>query len=308
MILLCTVATILITGGTGLVGTALTKALLADGHTVTHLGRKSGSRSIVPSFNWDLARAWIDPVVLDGVDHIIHLAGAPIADRRWTKARVRELIDSRAGTARLLLQETRSRNAGPKSFISAAGTGYYGAVTRDSAFTEGDPPGGDTIARISSDWERAVDEWASICRVVKLRTPIVLAHEGALGKLAAAARWGLAAPLGSGTQIMPWVHIDDLVRAYRQAVLGDGMSGAYNVCAAEQPTNREFMRALAKALQRPFFLPAVPGAMLRLVLGELADMILQGSRMSNARLLDTGFLFQHDVLAKALEDLLREKH
>lgn len=298
-------ATILITGGTGSIGKALTKALVADGHDVRHLSRRSAPGAIVPTFEWDLARARVDAAALHRVDHIVHLAGAPIADKRWTKARIREVIESRAGTARLLLRTAREQNVKPGSFVSAAGIGYYGAVSSDHIFSESDPPAADTLGRISSEWEKAVDEWSDICRVVKFRSPIVLAREGPLTKLALPARFGMAAPLGTGRQCMPWVHIDDLVQAYKQAIFGDTLYGAYNVCAAEQPTNREFMHALAAALRRPFFLPAVPGPILRLVLGELAEMILQGSRVSSERLLATGFRFRHDGLEQALGDLFR---
>jgi len=296
-------ATILITGGTGLIGRALTAALVADGHTVRHLSRFSRDGSGVKTFTWDVASGQVDPRALDGVDHVVHLAGTPIADKRWTTARVRELIDSRAGSARLLLRVARTRGHSPKSFISAAGIGYYGAITSAHVFNEEDPPANDVLGHISREWEAGVDEWSSLCRVVKLRSPIVLAHEGPLAKLAAPARWGLAAPLGSGRQWMPWVHIDDLVRAYQQAISDERMHGAYNVTATEQPTNRDLMRAVATALGKPFFLPPVPGFALKLALGELANVILHGSRASNARLLATGFRFEHNTLSEALTSI-----
>jgi uncharacterized protein (TIGR01777 family) len=297
-------ATILITGGSGLIGTALQEALITEGHKVRVLGRSRGDG--VRRFQWDPDREVVDEAALRGVDHIVHLAGAGIAEKRWTAARVRVLTDSRTRTALLLLRLCREQGIAPRSFVSAAGINWYGAITSDRVHTESDPPAADTIGRISRAWEEAVDEWASVCRVVKLRTPVVLsAQGGALEKLAAPVRLGLGAPLGTGRQWMPWVHLGDLVRAYQQALSDDRMQGAYNVCAAEHVTNARMMRSVARVLGKPFFLPPVPGFVLRVVLGDMASILLHGSRASNQRLLATGFRFQYDTLEPALEHLLR---
>lgn len=298
-------ATILITGGTGLIGMALTETLLQQGHTVRHLGRGAARRNDVQSFTWDPARGTIDSRSVHGVDRIVHLAGAGIADKRWTKARVQELIASRADTARLLLETAKAQGMRPDAIVSAAGINYYGAVTTEHVCTEQDPPGHDTIARISVAWEQAVDAWSGTCRVVKLRTPIVLARTGPLQRLAAPVRWGFGAPLGSGRQWMPWVHIDDLVAIYVKALFDDTMSGAYNVNTGHDATNAEMMRTVAQVLRRPFFLPAVPAFTLRAALGDLSSILLEGGRAGNARLLGTGFRFAHPQLRGALEDLLR---
>ncbi|MEZ4757490.1 MAG: TIGR01777 family oxidoreductase [Flavobacteriales bacterium] len=298
-------ATILITGGSGLIGTALTAALLRDGHTVRHLGRGRSRPGTVRQFTWDIHRGTMDDAALDGVDHIIHLAGAGIADKRWTDTRVKELIDSRSESARLLLRMAQREGLRPTSFISAAGINYYGAVTTGHTYVESDPAGTDTIARISVAWEAAVDEWSSLCRVVKLRTPIVLSPTGgALAKLALPVRWGLGAPLGTGRQWMPWVHLEDLVDAYRHALTTTTLQGPYNVCAAEQVDNRSFTRALGRVLGRPVFLPAVPAFALRLALGELSSILLEGSAASSERLRSTGFTFRHERLEDALRELL----
>ncbi len=298
--------TILITGGSGLIGTALTKALLASGNSVRHMSRTPGTQNGVQAFAWDIGKGTMDPRALEGVDHIIHLAGAGIADERWTAERVQVLIDSRALSALLLLSRAKSAGIAPKSFISAAGINYYGAVTNEHRHTETDPAGADTIGRISLEWEAAVDQWSSHCRVVKLRTPVVLASEGgALGKLAAPVKLGLGAALGSGKQWMPWIHLHDLVRVYQQALERDDMRGAYNVNAPEDATNADVMRTVARVLKRPFFLPPVPGFVLKLVLGDMASILLEGSRASNARLVKSGFAFAHPGLEGALQDVLR---
>lgn len=299
-------ATVLITGGSGLIGTHLTQLLLAEGFQVRHLSRTPRPGAPVPQFAWDLARGTMDPAVLQGVDHVIHLSGANIAQKRWTAGRMGELYASRSGAADLLRKTVEQTGAFPKSFISASGINYYGAVTTQHVFTESNPPGNDAIGRLTQAWEAAADTWAPHCRVVKLRTPIVLAREGgALPKLATPARWGLAAPLGSGTQWIPWVHIADITHAYLHALRHADMHGAYNVVAPEQPTNRAFTRALAKALHRPAFLPAVPKFLLRAALGELSSLVLEGARASNAKLVGTGFAFRYARLEEALGQLFK---
>ncbi|MBK9758377.1 MAG: TIGR01777 family protein [Flavobacteriales bacterium] len=298
-------ANILITGGSGLIGNKLTHELLAHGHSVRWLSRSAGKAGGVTRFVWDLAKSTVDERALEGVDSIIHLSGAGIADKRWTPARLKELYASRSGAARLLLKVAKANGLWPKSFISASGVGFYGAITSERIFVESDPAGNDTIGRLSADWENAADEWNPNARVVKLRTPVVLACEGgALPKLSAPIRLGLGSALGSGKQWMPWIHIDDLVQAYRTAVEDERMSGAYNVVAPEQPTNAQFMRAVANVLRKPFFLPNVPAFALHLALGELSDVLLKGSRASNEKLVLSGFRLKYPALSEALRSAL----
>lgn len=297
---------VLITGGSGLIGTALTEALVREGHSVRHLGRRAGVRNGVVTHAWAPAEGTMDTSALEGIDTIVHLAGAGIADKRWTNARVEELIASRVGTARMLLEKARTLHRPPRCFVSAAGINYYGALTSPHVFVESDPPGTDTIGRISKEWEDAIGAWSGLCRVVKLRTPVVLAaHGGALPKLMTPVKWGLGAALGSGKQWMPWVHLDDLVAIYMHVMSRPDMEGAYNVNSAHHVTNKEMMRAVASVLGKPFFLPPVPGFLLRMALGSLASILLEGSRADNSRLLGTGFRFKHGALEEALADLLR---
>lgn len=300
-------ATILITGASGLIGTALSRSLVADGHRLHHLGRSlRPDTGHTRHFRWNPVEGTIDEACLHGVTHIVHLAGAGIAEKRWTRSRITELIDSRAASARLLLRTVSATGSRIDAMISAAGMNYYGACTSERVHQEADPPGTDTIARICVEWERAVDEWGEVTRVAKLRTPLVLARSGgALPMLAAPVRWGAGAALGSGRQWMPWVHMDDLTRAYKTALFHVDYEGAFHVNAGHDVTNIEFMRTLAAVLHKPFFLPRVPAFALRIALGELSSVVLHGSRASNARLLSKGFLFQHNNLRSALEDLLR---
>lgn len=298
--------TILITGASGLVGATLSRHLHAQGHKIHRLGRKKSGATGRDEFHWDIERGTIDERCLTGVTHIVHLAGAGIADKRWTASRTKELIDSRAASARLLLYTVRETNTRIQAFVSAAGIGYYGARTSDRFFVESEPAGTDTIARISVEWEAAVDEWRDTARVVKLRTPVVLTRsKGALKKLAAPVRLGLGAALGHGRQWMPWVHLDDLVQVYTTALFDERYTGAYNVNTGNDVTNAVFMRTLARVLRRPFLLPNVPAFALRIALGELSSILLEGSHADNSRLLRTGFRFRHAELEPALRDLLR---
>ncbi len=302
-------AKVLITGGTGLIGTALTQALESAGHQVHLLSRTaSNAGGNVKRFRWSVQQGTMDPSAWAGVEHVVHLAGAGIADKRWSPARVQELVDSRAASARILLRSAKEHGVQLKSFVSAAGINYYGAVTSDHVFVETDAPGTDTIGRISREWEAAVDEWTTECRVVKLRTPIVLSRSGgALAKLTTPVRFGLGAALGSSKQWMPWVHLDDLVGVYIAALFDERFSGAYNVNSGNDVTNAVFMHTVARVLRRPYVLPAVPAFALKLALGELSSILLEGSRASNERLLSTGFRFRHPELEAALLDLLQPR-
>lgn len=297
---------ILITGGSGLVGGHLTKLLLKEGFAVRHLSRSAKPNAKVPTFEWNIAKGYVDPHALEHVDHIIHLSGAGIADERWTEERMRVLYSSRVDSAALLHREMKKTGAWPKCFISASGINYYGAITSEHVFTESDPSGDDTIGKLTQAWEAAADAWSAQCRVVKLRTSVVLASQGgALPKLARPARWGLSAPLGSGEQWMPWVHIDDLSRAYLHAIHHSDMRGAYNVAAPENVRNRDVMKELAHVFRKPFFVPNVPGFAIRAILGESADLILEGSRASSAELVATGFAFRYPDLRTALSEQLQ---
>lgn len=287
-----------------MIGTALTATLSKAGHTVRHLSRTAGERDGVKAYAWNIENGTLDERALEGVEHVVHLAGAGIADKRWTDARVKVLIDSRCASARLLLEKVKLNGTRIKSFVSAAGINYYGAETSDHFYVETDAPGTDTIAKISVAWEQAVDEWASYCRVVKLRTPIVLSPTGgALQKLTAPVRWGLGSPLGSGEQWVSWVHISDLVKIYQQALFQEDMHGAYNVNTGNDVTNADLMRTIAQVLHKPYFLPPVPAFPLKIILGELSSVLLEGSRASSARLKETNFAFEFPRVKEALIDL-----
>lgn len=296
---------ILITGGSGLIGSALTKALRADGHEVVHLGRKAGTNGAMRTFGWDPSTGAIDTRALEGVEAIVHLSGAPVIGPRWNEQRLRTIDDSRAGAARLLHRAVHEVKPPVKVFVSASGIGWYGARTDDRFHTEEEPAANDTIGTITRNWEEAADLFTDRCRVVKLRTPIVLAKEGgALPRLVAPMRWGPAVPLGTGRQYWPWIHIDDLVRAYVKAISDSTMHGSYNVCAPEQPTHGSFLREAARTMRRPLSPIGVPGWALRIAMGAQADLLLYGTRCSTERMTAAGFRIAHVDLRAALRNSL----
>lgn len=299
-------STVVITGGSGFIGGHLTKLLLKEGFAVRHLSRSAHHDAVVPTFKWNIAKGFVDPRALENADHIVHLSGAGIADKRWTKERRQVLYASRVDAADLLKREVEKSGTWPKTFISASGVNYYGTVTSDHVFTEEESSSNDFLGQLCQAWEDAADAWSPPCRVVKLRTSVVLASEGgALPKMAAPARWGLASPFGSGKQWMPWVHIEDLARAYLQAIQHTDMQGAYNIAASEDVRNHDFMREVAHALHRPYLLPNIPAFALRAVLGGPSELVLEGSRVSNVKLVGCGFEFRHPELTAALGDLLQ---
>ncbi len=299
-------STVVITGGSGFIGGHLTKLLLKEGFAVRHLSRSAHPDAVVPTFKWNIAKGFVDPRALENADHIVHLSGAGIADKRWTKERRQVLYASRVDAADLLKREVEKSGTWPKTFISASGVNYYGTVTSDHVFTEEESSSNDFLGQLCQAWEDAADAWSPPCRVVKLRTSVVLASEGgALPKMAAPARWGLASPFGSGKQWMPWVHIEDLARAYLQAIQHTDMQGAYNIAASEDVRNHDFMREVAHALHRPYLLPNIPAFALRAVLGGPSELVLEGSRVSNVKLVGCGFEFRHPELTAALGDLLQ---
>jgi uncharacterized protein len=297
--------TVLITGGSGFIGTNLTTLLIENGYNVCHLSRHATGREKVLTFSWDPLKGYIEEGAVESADYIVHLAGADIGEKRWTTERKKLIIDSRVKTAELLYHKVQARPQALKAFISASGVGYYGATTQEHIFNEEDSPANDFTGITCKLWEEAADKFQVLGkRVVKLRTAIVLGHGGALGKMAMPVKLWAGAGLGSGRQWFPWIHIDDLVRIYLSAIRDEKMHGAYNAVAPEYATNKEFMATIAKALGKPFFLPNVPAVALKLALGELANAILKGSRISPQKVLNTGFKFKFPHLEPALREAL----
>lgn len=300
--------TVLITGGTGMIGSALIARLKAKGYFIHVLSRSVPEEETEgeQTFRWDPSNGQIDPAALEGVNGIVHLAGAGIADKRWTVSRKRVLLESRTKSAELLKTQMREVAGGFRFFITASGSNYYSTERREHIFKESDDPGSDFLAQICVEWERAAFDNNPAQRICAIRTAMVLsASGGALEKLAAPVKWGLGAALGSGKQFNPWIHIDDLVGIYVKAIEDERMTGAYNAVADQYLTQREMTNAIASAYNKKIWLPNVPGWALRIVLGEMSNMLLKGSRLSNDKLLDLGYKFKYPRIDAALNDLIR---
>jgi len=296
---------ILITGGKGLIGRKLTDLLLSKGYQVNHLSRAPGTNPEVNTFVWDVHKGQIDEHCINGVDTIVHLAGTNVSEGRWTDKRKKEIIESRTKSIGLIYKLLKSKPQHTvKSLISASGTGFYGDRA-DTLLTESSAPGTDFLANVCLQWEHAVNIGESLgLRLVKFRTGVVLdAKDGALPVLARPIRFGCGAPIGSGKQWMPWIHIDDVIKMYLYAIENENISGDYNMVAPYPVTNKQLTAAIAKELHRPLWLPKVPGFAVELALGEMSNMVLGSQKASAQKIEDAGFKFKYPTLIWALKEL-----
>lgn len=296
---------ILITGASGLIGKKLTELLSEKGYEVIHLVRKTPTNSKVKFHLWNPDKNELEESAFENIDHVIHLAGENISKKRWTDNQKRILRDSRIATANLLFE--KSRNAKAKTFVSASGISLYGTATTENIYEENAEPTADFLAQLTVDWEKAADQFSTAeTRVVKIRTAVVLSKTGgALEKMVKPISMGFGSPLGNGKQYFPWIHLDDLCQIYINAVRDKNLSGAYNAVAPEHCTNRELTLAIAKNLEKKIWMPAVPAFAIKLLFGEMGNLVLKGSRISSAKILKTGFQFQYPTLDSALKDCLK---
>lgn len=292
---------VLITGANGLIGSSLTGTLLQKGCRVSHLGRSKRSGPI-RSFLWNHEKGEFDDKSLEGVDTIVHLAGAGIAEQRWTKARKEEIVNSRVKSTSFLADRLGSHPHTVKTVVVASAIGYYGFGGADHAFVETDGPGSDFLASVVVQWEKEMEKLQLPgIRLVIIRIGIVLSPRGgALKEMMTPVKWGVGAPLGNGKQVMSWIHIDDLCELFSWAIGNKGLHGTFNAVAPNPISNREFTRALGRHLHRPVWLPAIPGFVLRLMLGEMADLVRYGSRVSSEAAVKNGFRFRYEYLNDAL--------
>lgn len=297
---------ILITGASGLIGTRLTELLLTNNYEVAHLGR-STKPGKVPSFIWEIDNRIIDEQAFENVDTIIHLAGASVAEKRWTAKRKKEILDSRIQSTLLLKEALAKNNHSVKTFISASAIGYYGFVD-EKIFDEVSEPGNDFLAQVTKRWEDSVDAISTLgLRVVKIRIGIVMAKEGgALKEIVKPIMFGLGSPIGSGRQYLSWIHIDDLSAIFLKAISDEKMKGAYNATVS-WITNESLIQLIAKVLHKPLWMPNVPSFLLKILLGEMASIVLNGSKVSSEKIRKTGFQFQFGSIETALKNLLPDK-
>jgi uncharacterized protein (TIGR01777 family) len=296
---------ILISGGSGLVGKALTRALSEDGHAVARLVRP-GSVASVGDIRWDPMSAGANLPAMEGADAIINLSGASIGDGRWTPARKAILRSSRVDTTRVLVEALKRLRQKPRVFVSASATGYYGD-RGDEILTEASAPGTDFLALLARDWEaEAMRAESSGIRTVLLRFGVILtADGGALSQMLMPFRFGVGGRFGSGNQWMSWIVLEDAVEIVRSAILNERFAGPLNVVAPNPLRNSDFTRIVAAALHRPAIFP-VPAFALRIVLGEMADALLLASqRAVPERLLAAGYTFRYHDFAAALQAILK---
>jgi uncharacterized protein (TIGR01777 family) len=291
---------ILITGGTGLIGRALTEKLKSEGHTVAILSRSGGD------FKWNVRDGFMDPLAFEKVDAIVHLAGAGIAENRWTPARKKEIIDSRVESARLLANTLAGINHQVKTIVSASGIGYYGADTGESICTEISNSGMDFVAECTREWEKSMDPFAGLgLRVVKLRTGLVMSSQGGIFRvLARPVYWFLGAILGTGKQWQSWIHMEDLVEMFRLALTNSSASGVYNAVAPEPIRHREMMKLIADKMKRPLIFPPIPAWFLKVILGEMATLVTGGNFVSSEKIQkELSFTFKYSSFAEAIKKL-----
>jgi len=288
---------IAVTGSSGLVGTALVGHLKSEGHTVQRLVRRSASAP--DEISWDPATGFVDLVALEGVDAVIHLAGAGVGDKRWTTKYKSEILNSRLLGTTAIAQAVAAVK--PQVFISASAMGWYGE-TGNRAVTESDRGGEDFLATVCREWENAAD-LAGDVRTVKLRTGLVLDPTGgALGRMIPLFRFGIGGRLGSGKQWWSWITLHDVIRSITFA-LENPIAGPINLTAPNPCTNQEFTAALARALHRPAVFP-VPSIALKLAFGGFSIEMLGSKRVVPEALVNAGFVFDYPHIGAAITALV----
>ncbi len=297
--------TILITGGTGLIGKQLANLLNKKSYKVLVLSRTKKEEPTL--FYWDITTNYIEEQAIMEADYIIHLAGAGIADKRWTKARKKVLINSRVASTNLLFKKVKEINPNLKGFIAASGIGYYGATTSENIYEEEDTSGNDFISEICKLWEKASLQFNSLnIRTVIFRTGVVFSNKGgAFPKICKPIKFGFGAALGNGNQYMPWIHIDDLCNMYIDAIENNELKGVYNAVAPDYYTNRQLTKKIANTLGKKIWLPNIPSFIFKFVFGEMAVILLKGSNVSSKKIEKTGFQFKFPTVLSALKNLIK---
>ncbi len=299
---------VLIAGGSGLVGTRLSKMLTERGYHVAHLSRKTSTQSQYPTFSWDVANGKIDENAFDDVDCVINLAGTGIADKRWSVARKKDIIESRTQSTDLLKKCVGERQSKVKVFLSASAIGFYGD-RKDEVLTEDSPSGNGFLAESTREWENSIQKIINTSvRTVAMRIGVVMSTKGgALPKILQSFLFRVGVYFGNGQQWFSWVHIDDLCQMFIWAIENEKAHGFYNACAPTPLSNFDFTDAVGRAKGGFFFKIPAPAFALRLILGEMADVVLTGARVSSKKIESEGFKFQFPEAVLAIRDVLKRK-
>lgn len=306
---------ILITGATGVIGRALCERLVGGGHEVRILSRRAGATgasgssgiSGVTAWRWDPEREAPPSAALEGVEAVVHLAGEPVASGRWTPELKRRIRDSRVIGTRRLVEGLAAMATPPAVLVGASAVGYFGD-RGDERLDETAPPGRGYLSEVCQEWEAGYRQAESAgIRVAMVRIGVVLSRQGgALEKMLLPFKLGLGGRLGNGRQWFPWIHIDDIVGLFEAAIFNPAVRGVLNGAAPESVTNEEFTRSLAAALNRPVFLP-VPTPAIRLLIGEMAAVVLASQRVIPAAARTVGYQFRFPQIDGALRDILEKR-
>lgn len=305
--------TVLITGGTGLVGSRLTELLLARNYNVIVLSRSKKETS-TPNLSyaiWNVEEQIIDVSVFAKTDYIVHLAGAGVADKRWSVSRKKEILDSRTQSCALLVKALQQNSNKVKAVISSSAIGWYGPdpSLHSNGFEETDTPFNDYLGNTCKLWEESIEPITQQnIRLVKLRTGIVLSTKGgALKEFLNPIKMGIAAILGNGKQIISWIHIDDLCNQFIYAIEHENMQGSYNAVAPNPVNNRRLTLSIAKKVKGKFYIPIyVPSFMLKIILGEMSIEVLKSTTVSSKKIEIAGFNFKYKTIDAALSNLLNK--
>lgn len=308
---------VLISGGTGLIGTKLTTHLTGRGYDVILLSRNQKSASKDPKItysSWDVKKQVIEPLVIKKADHIIHLAGAGVMDKRWTKEYKKEIIESRTKSSELLIKTLSENTHHVASFVSASAIGWYGAdanppIHKDG-FAETDPADKGFLGETCVLWENSVEPLTAMdIRLVKLRTGIVLSNDGgAYKEFIMPFKFGVAGILGDGKQIISWIHIDDLCRMYIEAMENNELQGVYNAVAPAPVSNKKLIIEAAEKIRHKFYIPLhVPAFVLKLFLGKKSVEILKSATVCDKKIKLTGFTFLYPTIEAAIGELASSK-
>ncbi len=289
---------VIIAGGSGLVGKSLTKLLYEKGYQVYWYSRNPKSNGEVKQYMLDHKTGTIDSAPLENASIVVNLAGESISGRRWTKSFKKEILDSRVETTKLLLGAVSRAKNKPTTYIQASAIGYYGSECSKKTLKEEDLPGDDFLAQVCQEWEKAGCMYSEIpIRRVFFRIGVVFSKGSpAYEKMVLPIKYNIGAPLGSGKQFFPWIHLHDLVSLFATAIENEAFSGAYNAVAPQNLTNREATQILTKNFDKKLWLPNVPSFALRLAFGEMAQLLLKGNKVSAQKVVGEGYVFKYPRL------------